>query len=1631
MINDELTESQAESSLNARKYADLFDFAPTGYFVLSREGKLMEVNLTGAKMLGKSRSVLKNTRFSSFLTFDQRILFQTFLDRIFNQQTTDSSEFTMLSSDQQVKNIHVVGSVNQETRQCFLTVSDISDLIQTKESLLKSEKRYRTLFVDSPDAYLIIVDGVITDCNRTAENMLLMNRLEIIGKAPEDISPEFQPDGIKSSESASKKLAQALLQGKNTFEWTHRASDGSEFIVEVSIVAMDFAGKQAIFTSWRDIQARKTAERSLSDNETKFRSLFESMALGVIYQGMDGSILSANPAAENILGITIDQMQGRTSLDPRWKTIHEDGTEYPGQTHPAIVALQTGNEVTESSMGVFNPKLERYTWIKIIATPLFLSGQEKPFQVFSTFEDITEQKKAEEALKENELRFRTLADSGQALIWTAAPDKKCDYFNKVWLDFTGRTIEEELGDGWAEGVHPEDLERCFEVYSTSFEKHEPFNMAYRLRRHDGEYCWLQDSGMPRYDLHGNFLGYIGHCLEISDLINAKNALKKSEEVYRFITERSNDLIFVFRLKPEIGFEYVSPSAERITGYTVEDHYNDPELGMKMVHPDDRPLLISMQHGEIETGILRLRWIKKDGSIIWTESQNIPIYDNNGELTGIQGKATEISERVRTEQIMDTRLQLTEFAYTHSKDELQQRLLDELEKLTESNIGFFHSVNHDENSLELQSWSTNTLLHMCKAEGFGMHYSIAHAGVWAECVSARKAVIHNDYLSLTNRKGMPEGHSTVTRQLVVPVIRNEKIVAIVGIGNKSINYDNWDVEIATKLADLTWDICEVKRIEEDLFKLSQAISQSPVMTVITNLNSEIEYINPAVTKMTGYSKEELIGKNPRIFHAGTTNNKSGINLKEMLTSGKEWNGEFLNKKKDGDIYWVTASISPVINAEGKTTHYIAVEEDITERKLSEHKILELNASLEMRIERRTNQLKDLNVNLEHEIEQHKMTEMALNESREQLDLIIKGSNDAPWDWNLNSDNLYYSEKWWQQVGYAKDEIPADSNLWRTLMHPDDIDQADRILQAALESDQQSYEAEFRLFHRKGHYVPILSRGFISRDETGKPIRVTGTNLDLTERKKAEETLIWNKTLLELMSNSSPFGFLVVNNRTDEIMHFNHRFCEIWEIEHIEDQMHRGELKNNDIIPYCLPVLADIPAFAESCKPLQEEENRIVLLDLIAFTENRTIQRFSTQIRGANDEYFGRFYIFEDVTARKVAENELMEAKMEAEKANQAKSEFLSRMSHELRTPMNSILGFAQLLDMQDLNQGQKRGVGHILKAGKHLLDMINEVLDISRIEAGQLSLSIGPVNVNKLVSGMMDIVKPIATDYNISLNHINDLQEVFYVRADEQRMNQVILNLLNNAIKYNVNGGSVVVHCSLQVSSENESTEYVRISVTDTGKGISEENISRLFVPFERIGAEMSIIEGTGLGLTVVKKLLDAMGGRIGVESTPDVGSTFWIELVRSENNSETVARHIDKSSSEFQKTKRYGTILNVEDNQSSSELIQVIIENYHHGINLISASNGSQAVTLAKEYSPDLILLDLNLPDIHGKEILSILKMDDQTKHIPVIIVSADAMPIQIQALMNDGANQYLTKPINVERFNRIIHEIIPGDLTD
>ena len=389
---------------------------------------------------------------------------------------------------------------------------------------------------------------------------------------------------------------------------------------------------------------------------------------------------------------------------------------------------------------------------------------------------------------------------------------------------------------------------------------------------------------------------------------------------------------------------------------------------------------------------------------------------------------------------------------------------------------------------------------------------------------------------------------------------------------------------------------------------------------------------------------------------------------------------------------------------------------------------------------------------------------------------------------------------------------------------------------------------------------------------------------------------------------------------------------------------------------------------------------------------------------------------DITERKRAEQAMSIARREAERANRAKSEFLSRMSHDLRTPMNAVLGFAQLLDMDNLSEEQRESVSQILEAGRHLLELMNEVLDISRVESGTLSLSPEPVAIADTVDQVVKLMRPLGSRRRITVEALPSTAESRYVRADRHRLNQILLNLMSNAIKYNRDDGSVIVSCE-------EDGGRVRISVTDTGAGIPQEKLALLFTPFERLGADQTGIEGTGLGLALSRGLAEAMGGRLGVRSQIDRGSTFWVELESAKEVSVPAQSTADASLAPVSIDSISGTILYIEDNASNVRLVERLLRQRRPAITLLHASDGTVGVEMALSRKPDLILLDLHLPDTPGDEVLRRLWEDTRTRGIPVAVLSADATLSQSRRLIATGAKAYLTKPLDVSKVLALIDE--------
>ena len=408
--------------------------------------------------------------------------------------------------------------------------------------------------------------------------------------------------------------------------------------------------------------------------------------------------------------------------------------------------------------------------------------------------------------------------------------------------------------------------------------------------------------------------------------------------------------------------------------------------------------------------------------------------------------------------------------------------------------------------------------------------------------------------------------------------------------------------------------------------------------------------------------------------------------------------------------------------------------------------------------------------------------------------------------------------------------------------------------------------------------------------------------------------------------------------------------------------------------------------------------------------------------------GVFAAARDITERKLLDQvlqdnnvELQNAMSAAEKANLAKSDFLSSMSHELRTPLSAILGFAQLIESGSPapSPAQKRSVDQILLAGWHLLNLINEILDLALIESGKLSLSPEPVALAAVMHECEDMMEPQAQKRGITLV-FPDRDLPYFIKADRTRIKQILINLLSNAIKYNRHGGKVLVQC--QEVSEGR----IRLCVADTGQGLSPEQIAQLFQPFNRLGQEAHAEEGTGIGLVMTKRLVELMGGIIGVQSAVGEGSIFWVEmnLTDERQTRANIAEFLSAAALPLPLGSKLRTLLYVEDNPANLMLVESLIDR-RFDLRLLTAIDGYSGIEMARASLPDVILMDINLPGINGIQALRILSEDPATAHIPVIALSANAMPRDIEKGLDAGFFKYLTKPLKINEFMETLDEVL------
>ena len=1047
---------------------------------------------------------------------------------------------------------------------------------------------------------------------------------------------------------------------------------------------------------------------------------------------------------------------------------------------------------------------------------------------------------------------------------------------------------------------------------------------------------------------------------------ASEMIEESEKSYHYLFESNPHPMWIYDCET-LKFLQVNDAAIAHYGYSQDEFL---AMTLRDIRPEeDIPLLVKtvLLHGsgKGQRGVWRHR--KKDGQII-----DVEVTTHDFRFRGRSARLGHINDITQNRRI--------ERALQQSEQEqrlLAEHLEKERERLAEAQaiakVGSWE-LNLTTNAL---FWSEETY----RIFGIDPLKCGASYEAFVERVHPDdRATVNRAYTeSIANRTSYAIDHRMLMKDGSTKIV-HERCQTIYDAGGQPLR------SIGT-----VQDITATKQTEQQLTQsldLLRAVTEGTTDAVFAkDTQGRYLMINTPGAQFVGKTPEEIIGHDDtHIFAPETAARTIEIDrfvMQSGATHSIEGAGVAAGVKRT-----YQSSRGPLRDRSGNITGVVGISRDITERRLAEETARAMTRGARCLLWYAF--VEDQAHGLQWDIE------TADDEAAQQFFPVAQAAGQS------------YAQAW------AGSRMPEDSLVMRA-----------RATEA-LHGGQKEYTNQFRCRRADGEWRWLNE---MVRIETLSPghWHCVGVCTDVTEQKQAEEERdrFFTLSLDLLCIIGSDDYFVRLNPAFERVLGFT-----------------PAELMARPTLDFVHPEDREA-TIAQSIKVRGGEcnlhfENRYLCRDgsyrwlawtSIAFQGLRygaardvtQLKETEAALRRSNEELEAR-------VARRTAQimetnAQLVQAMLEADTANIAKSEFLSRMSHELRTPLNAILGFGQILDKQTLTPLQKESVEYILKGGRHLLDLINEVLDIARVEAGHIDLSLEPISLSDVVSESCALVRPLAAERNILIDESDCISGRGHVLADLQRLKQVLINLLSNGIKYNRPGGHVRIYCIPQPG------DRIRIAVQDTGLGITPEEQEKLFIPFERLTAARSGVEGTGLGLVIAQRLVTAMGGLLTLESRPGEGATFFIELPSVPSPEEAIPKRFsDSCDPEPQPPgEQSATVLYIEDNLSNLRLLEVVLRN-RPDVTLMSAMQGSVGLDLARQHAPDLILLDVNLPDISGQEVLTRLQASALTRDIPVIVLSADATASQVERLWDAGARAYLTKPLDVTEFLYTLDRLLPND---
>jgi two-component system, sensor histidine kinase and response regulator len=1522
----------------------IIDLNPNFIIVRDREGRFTLVNKAYTEVFGTSVDqfigrTMEETGESAeqsedFIADDLRVMNK--------QETVYISKAHVMGPSGEYRWVEItkqpVVDPDGTTNQVLIVMTDITESIRAEQSLKKSEARINTIVNDVPaSVYRFLPDGTLTFVNEHICQFYNKNREALIGQNLFDLVDEDNAERAKQH-VASLTAQNPVASHENTA--TNARGETGWYLWTDRVILDEHGSPVEYQTIGYDLTERIKTEQALEEQSAYLRQVLDTNPNFIFVRDREGCFVLANKSFADIVGMPVEEITGKTLRDFGFP--EDQVAKFNRQDRQVMDTLEKYYSPEEFSKLQSGKEL----WYEETKQPI-IGPDGKSDQVLVVMVDITKRKEAEDEIRkwneelearvtertveleranqslgEQESKYRSLVETTSEWIWEVDENSVYVYSSPRIEDLLGYKPEEMLGKTPFDFMPPEEVQRASDISAGIVAAKEPFQGSENTyQRKDGQVVVLETSGVPVMDAEGVLKGYRGINRDITDRKQAEQALQATKVRLRTIVDDTPMIIYRFSPDGTLTFlnkacsQFFKKGRETLLGQNLFDLIQPERIEPAKQHVATLTAQNPVSSNEHST-------LSASGRIGWHQFTDRAIFDETGAIVEYQTIGYDFTERKQAEDVLRER-------------EERLNLIIEGAELA---VWDWHPATDE--MIVNDRWG----------EMLGYRPGKFMGGSSTELVVES---MHPDDLAQSQQQmeAHLKGETPAYRSEYRLRTKTGGWIWVLAVG-RVIERDKSGTPV--RLAGINMDITERVAAEEQLRLQGATLEAAANAIVITDLEGKVTWANPAFARLTGYTLEEVRGQNPRVLNSGEHKPEFYKHLWETVLSGKVWHDEVVNKKKSGELYSEEMTITPVHDDGGEISHFVAIKQDISERKRAQQ---------------------------------------ALEDNETRLRAIFESSSEAIGVSKAGVHNIV-NPAYIELFGYDnEDELRGVSIL--DLIAPSSRKQIQDNNRRRTMGEDLPAHYETRGLRRDGLEFDMDIR--VSTYELADGQYSLVTISDITERKRAVEALQQSERLRKVI-DLVPHA-IFAKNEDGQIILANKAMAE-------QHGTTVGEILNQHQAALMMKPEEAAAMLAEDQKVIEYGESSF--MPEVKFTDShghpRILQATKVPFPEMGHAVLG---VSIDITELKQVEEELQQAREIAETANQTKSDFLANMSHEIRTPMNAVIGMTHLALQTELNEKQSNYLTKIQSSANNLLGIINDILDFSKIEAGKLEIEHIPFDLNQVLDNLITLITPSAREKQLDV-HISATSEIpCALMGDPLRLMQVLTNLLSNAVKF-TKAGEIVL--STDVMGKDGDEVMLQFSVQDTGIGMTEEQISRMFQPFSQ--ADTSTTRkygGTGLGLAICRQLVEMMGGSIRVESQPGAGSTFIFTTVF------TCQCEKDQKNYIVPAVLQNMRVLIVDDSATSRAVLERYLESFSFETQM--AKTGVEGLAMLEQASQDgqpfdFVFTDWIMAEMDGIEFARQVKKHPQLSKIPRMVLITSRDPEEARRWVKEaGLDGLLMKP--------------------